>query len=540
MRKYKFPEIPKQQLTNFQLKLFLSFSLVTFSVIGSLADLSDGLTSNIPIVAIQTAQNATITDEPKVAASMYIIDNGSGKRNSLSEKPNFQRHEIGIELRGNSTQSMPKKPYIIEIRDNIGNDLDVAILGMAPDNEWILLPAYIDRTQIRTSLAHHLSRALGEWSSNSKHCELVVNSQYMGVYLVIEKIQRTKSRLNLNKLNPEENAGEGLTGGYIYEVTGFGGDMGENRLLHYPKSYIATSIQFDYITDYDNQFRQIMAKAGFSDPVAGYESMINPASFVDELIVQECMRNSDAYGWSGYYHKNKNEKLHAGPVWDFDQSSGNSVYLDGAKTTGWIVDYGIDMPFYWRKLFYEPRFKYEVRKKWEQARLGKFKTENVMAFIDSCANYLGEAQVRNFQKWPILGTFTWRETAGYASRNTYQKEVDYLKNYIRARFAWIDEQLKTVPVITYSPITASENEIRIYPNPAHDNINVEFSSLPLRNNVCFELLDQTGRTVFSVQNCIHQQVKSTIILSPNVSPGIYLYKLTSVGKCLASGKIVIF
>jgi hypothetical protein len=90
---------------------------------------------------------------------------------------------------------------------------------------------------------------------------------------------------------------------------------------------------------------------------------------------------------------------------------------------------------------------------------------------------LNEAQERNFTKWPILGTFIWRETEGYDARNTYAKGVSYLKNYMLNRMAWMDDQLKDVAVVPLSPQTSvsikNRVKINLYPNPANRYIILE-------------------------------------------------------------------
>lgn len=389
---------------------------------------------------------------------MGIIYNGPGIINHISDPYNEYHGSVGIERRGNSTQSFPKRPYLFETRDSLGNNLDVSLLGMPSDNDWILLASYIDRTFIRDPLAHYLSSQTGCWSSRSKFCELIVNNEYLGIYVLTEKIKRTKNRLNINKLTPAEISGEDITGGYIYEVTGFGGDFGNNRKLHYPKIDEIAQAQLEYIANYEDSYRVVMNLPAFNDTVNGYYKWIDANSFIDEILVQEVMRNSDAYGWSSYFHKDKNKKLFAGPVWDFDQSSGNSTYLEGGKTDGWIFDYGIDQPFFWKKLFYEPEFKSNLQLRWKDLRQNKFSTENIISFIDSCANYLNEAQVRNFEKWPILGVFIWRETSGYKNRNTYQKEIDYLKTYMINRLEWMDDQLKIIKTTNIAVINFSFEE----------------------------------------------------------------------------------
>jgi spore coat protein CotH len=427
-----------------------------------LQEVSDSLnftSSNLPIVVINT-HGQEIPDEPKIMTEMGIIYNGEGVRNYLSDPLNHYYGKIGIELRGNSTQMFPKKQYSLETRDSTGANLDVSLLGMPADNDWILLASYIDRTFIRDPLAHYLSTLTGRWSSLCRFCELILNGEYQGVYILTEKIKRVKNRLNISKLTQTDTSGDNITGGYIYEVDGFGGDFGETRLLVYPKIEEVVNVQLDYIRSYDDSFRNVMNLSAFNDTANGYSKWIDVDAFIDELIVQETVRNSDAYGWSAYFHKDKNKKLAAGPVWDFDQSAGNSNYPDNGIVEGWMFAHTgtMNTPFFWKKLYSDPAFKSELQIRWKELRKSVFSTDKIMAFIDSCANYLNEAQQRNFKKWPVLGAFIWRETTGYQDRNTYQKEIDYMKSFLSTRLDWMDNKLQNTVDSNISLVNPSFEE----------------------------------------------------------------------------------
>lgn len=502
--------------------------------------------SNLPIVVINTNNNAAIVDEPKVTAHMGIISNAGGV-NHLNDAYNDFDGWIGIELRGNSTQNFDKKPYALETRDASGNNLDVSLLGMPAENDWILLASYLDRSLMRDALAHYISESAGEWSSHSRYCELVVNGKYMGVYLLMEKIKRTKNRLNIAKLTPQDNTGESVTGGYIYEVTGFTtfgtvpGDFGLHRVIHYPKADEVTSEQINYIAKYDNDFRNMMLTETYAEPVNGYEKLINVNSFVAELITQEAMRNSDAYGWSAYFHKDRNDKLNAGPAWDFDQSSGNSTYKDGASTSGWIFlqDDGY-IPTFWAKLWSDPRFKYRVKLKWQELRANKLSTGSINRFIDSCATLLNQAQVRNFTQWPVLGVFLWRETAGYQSRNTYQSEVSYLKTYMTNRMAWMDNELNKVAAVPLSTSDklAGNSLARLYPNPATDYLVIdagEENTDPAK----IQIYNNTGKLVQDIGFSAEGNGLTKISLNPNLTDGLYHIKLVSKSNKWYFGNFII-
>ena len=48
----------------------------------------------------------------------------------------------------------------------------------------------------------------------------------------------------------------------------------------------------------------------------GYPYYIDIPSFIHYIIIAEISSNADSYGLSTYFHKDRNGKLRAGPVWD--------------------------------------------------------------------------------------------------------------------------------------------------------------------------------------------------------------------------------
>ncbi len=78
----------------------------------------------------------------------------------------------------------------------------------------------------------------------------------------------------------------------------------------------------------------------------------------------------------------------------------------------------------------------------------------VNAEIDALTSRLGaEAAARHFTRWPQLGQFTVISPPGWQTRTTYQSEVDYLKDWLRDRSAWIDAQFPQRPAAAPPPGT---------------------------------------------------------------------------------------
>ncbi len=463
--------------------------------------------SNLPIIVITTENGAVIGDEPKIMAHMGIIANGKGKRNNLTDPFNHYDGYIGIELRGNASQDIfPKKPYTIETRDEKGVNLNVSLLGMPKENDWILRAAYIDKTLLRDAFAYNMSRLMGNWASRTVHCELVLNDEYQGIYILMESIKPDKNRVNITKMDSSDISGDAVTGGYIYEVAQDGPGFGRRCRFKYPKADDIRPEQIAYIKNYDDSFRSIMYKQNYADPITGYPVWIDVNSFIDKILVQEACRNSDAYGWSSQFHKDRLGKFKAGPVWDFDQALSNSTFNNGYEYTHWIIenDYPevlADHPFFWKKLFAEPKFKSQLSQRWFELRAGPFRTDSLLQYIDDMAQYLNEARQRNFQKWPILGVEIWRSTPGAESRNTYQKEINYMKNWLEKRLQWMDEELEPFYTSLKEPNINKKIDafqIHAHPNPFHKTTFIQYS------------LQIPGQIQISIYNILGQKIHTLI------------------------------
>jgi hypothetical protein len=122
-----------------------------------------------------------------------------------------------------------------------------------------------------------------------------------------------------------------------------------------------------------------------------------------------------------------------GPVWDFESSAGN--HINYASPEGWHVRNG---PWFAR-LFEDPEFERQFINRWNEVK--RVHLDNMLARIDRTARMLERPQQMNFTRWPILGVGIWPNAAGAGSRNTYQSEVDYFKNWLTARIEWIDGEI---------------------------------------------------------------------------------------------------
>ncbi|MEI9911726.1 MAG: CotH kinase family protein [Bacteroidota bacterium] len=151
-------------------KIFLPLPLLLMVFISTAQPLTS---SNLPIIIINTNGQA-IVDDPKITADMGIIYNGAGVRNNVTDPFNHYNGKIGIEIRGQSSQQFPMKPYGIELRDNTGSSQEKVLFGLPKESDWVLYAPYTDKTLMRNFLAYTMSREMGHWAANCRYVEVIV------------------------------------------------------------------------------------------------------------------------------------------------------------------------------------------------------------------------------------------------------------------------------------------------------------------------------------------------------------------------------
>ena len=179
--------------------------------------------SNLPIIIINTYEGIEISDIERTAGSMKIIYRGEGQRTYFSDQniPAYVNYNgsIDIEIRGSSSQDNYKKQYGFTTRmaDDITTN-NVSLLGMPPENDWILNGMNWDPSLIRDYLCFNLSRQIGEYASRTAYCELIINGDYRGLYLLAEKIKADDNRVNITKIGVSDIYLPELSGGYIIKA----------------------------------------------------------------------------------------------------------------------------------------------------------------------------------------------------------------------------------------------------------------------------------------------------------------------------------
>ncbi len=430
--------------------------------------------SDLPFVAINSS--GEIPDEPKINGEMVIFQN----------QESIFTNGIGIELRGASSRRLfAKKSYGIELWDANGEDMSRDIFGFGKEEDWVLQGPYADKTLMRNALIYDISNKIGQYAVGTEFVELNLNEAFLGTYVFMERIKRDGDRLDLESLEPNITDASLITGGYILKIDKTSGDTEESDwpgdadyqpglgfrssydtegqviefephgpktpqetyfLYEYPRRDEINEAQKNYIQQYIQSFESALLAEDFSNEPRLYEDYIDVSSFVDFFILNELSGNPDAYRLSTYMHKNRNEKLRMGPVWDFNLALGNDAR---SRPDTWIYQYNEFFPedlwlvhFWWRKLLDDPKFRTAVKDRWTTLRSGLLGVGTIHAQIDNWVDYMESngALDRNFETWPVIGeTLPFNSFVG----ESYEEEITYLKDWISDRFSWMDNQISS-------------------------------------------------------------------------------------------------
>jgi len=510
--------------------------------------------SRIPLMVIYT-NGQEISKEAKIVADMGMIYNGYGEGNFPEDSFNIYDGKISIKIRGNTSSNFPKKPYTIELQTDSGTNNNVSLLGLPRENDFVLNGPYSDKSLFRNIICFKVFEGMGHWAPRTRFLDLYLDGDYKGVYVLMEKIKLDKYRVNDKQLDSTYTNPEDITGGYILQVDRTDGlesnefwtsptpplyNKPVNTFEYYdPDIDDLTSAQATYIRNWINSFDAVMVNYNFKDPVNGYRAFIDVESFADYLLLHEFNKDVDAFRLSTFFYKASDEKggrLHAGPPWDYNITLGNINYGDeNWETDGWL--YPTASRYWWRRLMDDPYFKNTIICRWNVLSKSVLNETSIHAMIDSMILQLGSSIEHNFVRWPILGTYFW---PNYFVGDTYDEEIEFLKNWISGRLAWMGSQWdgqcevtgdedRVIPVLT---------SLTISPNPsdlAHVMIRVP-DHVPGRYMV----------SIYSLQGReVHREVHEMDIWSGSIfledlshlTPGMYILKISGQGRQY-SGKMI--
>lgn len=512
--------------------------------------------SDIPLVVIETNGGFPVPDEVKIKAHMKIIDHGPGGWSIPSDEGNVYDGNIGIEIRGAYSATLPQKPYGFETRDSLEGNLNVPLLGMPGENDWILLANYNDKSFLRNALAGHLFRQMGHYAPRTRHCEVVVNGNYQGIYVLTEKIKQDKNRVDIARLEVTENSGDDVTGGYIFKTDYYSSsdswvsnyppaDRPEKSVYFvysYPKPDEITESQKDYIQSCVYSFEKVLHGNGFANSQTGYPAFIDVNSFRDYFILSEVTRNVDAYKKSRFFYKDKESKggkIHSGPPWDYDwalKDIWDCYMFSNTDGSGWAYqvndcDVWPTPPVYMTRLLQDVHFANHIRQRYVELRKSILSDASIFSYMDSVTAYLDGAQQRHYATWDILGQDVGAPEVGYIPNN-FLGEIVKLKGWIQTRLSWLDAHMPGDENGPIQSTSAAAAILRMFPNPATEVVHIESDHLISQ----IEIYAISGMRVAEIRDLSGYSRSFDI---NDLAPGVYLVRIALENGEIMNDKLVI-
>lgn len=389
--------------------------------------------------------------------------------------------------RGNSTWGKAKKPY------NIKLDSKTKLFGMDKAKSWCLIANYEDLSLLRNQIVYALGAQIGmDATPDCRSIDLYINGEYMGVYLITEKVEIDKNRVDITdlekateKLNDKDldtyaqqgvtgeyaryiegtqkwfdipNNPDNITGGYLLELelggryddepSGFTTEAGQHVIVKSPE--YASEAQVKYISAYWQEMEDALySDTGYNSLGKHYSEYIDIESYAGQYLIEEWSGDWDAGITSNYFYKDVDGKICAGPIWDFDSAAANSKaphtisdptqWNARTRTLWYNALMGSNsvkaVPNIYALGFRHADFVEKVEAEWQNnfypAVLSMLNSK-----LDSYVEQIKGAAVMNAIRWNYYST---TDTAAVAEK--YLEDVAEVENFLTARTAFLNDNL---------------------------------------------------------------------------------------------------
>ncbi len=429
--------------------------------------------SQLPVLVIDSlGSGPLVKDGVEHNAWLYAFTAGSPGSAVFGRTPDT-RTSLTTNVRGSTSAEFPKKSLALSFTPADGSGTEQALLDLPAYERWALTgPWKFDLSYINNAFVYSLSNQLGRWAPRTRFTEVylntdggdLTNTDYAGIYVLSDRIENSKGRVDIKDLSPSDVSGNALTGGYILKIDSKDPDEIGWRTTHgvpengtssvvlvYPSAGNVAPAQVTYIRDYV----QAMENALYADRDSGWSQRthldyLDRASWVDHHLLNTFTSNPDALQRSAYFTKDRLGKLQAGPVWDFDRALGS--YWD-ERSYEYTVWSGVGSVDFWRTGWWgiiarDPEFMQDWVDRWQSLRRADLSNPNLIRLVEALGAQIGQdAVTRDVARWPD----------NLSPYGNYTAHLDHLKGWVTLRAQWIDDQfvrepaaVKAGPSITFT------------------------------------------------------------------------------------------
>ena len=367
----------------------------------------------IPHLYIQTENSAPILSKDDYVKATLKID-------GLKAYADYQG-TTKIKGRGNSSWSLPKKPYRLKL------DEAASLLGLPADKDWILLANYLDGTLMLNAVAMKTGQLLEMPFTNTIiPVDVTINGVYMGNYTFTEQKEVAPNRVDLKE------------GGVWLELDSYFDEDYKFKssvyklpvMVQYPElagyaptdaTAALTKIQTDF-----NTMEQAVSAGTF--PNNNYLDYIDAHAMVDYLIVYNLCQNEEInHPKSTYMYKPKDGKYMMGPIWDFDWAfdyeDDNVYFNDYSKSLFWTGSRVEEGTRFFSRFMMDPSVKTLYKQEWTAFKTNKLPL--LLEYLDGYATLIRGSQKKDYA--------VWKRGSG-----DFKGDVQKLRSWLQNRASYID------------------------------------------------------------------------------------------------------
>lgn len=400
-----------------------------------------GVNTDVPQIYIYTEKSISSEYHENADVTVTVIDRDDGENKDLIDSGS------NIKIRGNTTAAAPKKPWNIKLSSK------QKLLGMEKGKKWCLLANSFDKSLMRNNLVYDFAEEIGvQYNCDNRFVEVYINGKFNGNYLITEAVEAKKERVNIDAYNAESND-------ILLEL----GTRNEPDVDHFTTNTLGTTFDVndpekgDDLTDaqVDEKIKNVKSYLDNFETVLknqNYDEILNymdEDTFVNFYIVNELFKNVD-FNFSSTRFYIKDNKVYAGPCWDYDLSSGNckssyytDYYVDGVSYKGYYCQ-GMN---WYKQLFKNEAFYNKVKDRYKELQYSiqniyKNDSETKISIKNLVENY-GASFERNYMSTEELGAgwlLTNDDGYSYAAESgwtTWQQPIEFLRSWLENRNAWL-------------------------------------------------------------------------------------------------------
>ena len=438
-----------------------------------------GLCTYLPIVELSTggvtipgrpiywddgSVTYTLADdgETTIGAKMQIIGTDTSVYHHANGEPDVDT-SVRIRVRGNSSRSFDKPSYSIRLVDEAGQNAPQSIMGMDAHHEWVLYGPWLDKTAVRNYMFYNLAGEIMDYAPNVRYCEVILDGDYQGLYVMTERITGGKNGarlgltvsakdhdfsgylLRLDHKRPEETPLRSFTT-YTYTTPLL-------LQIEYPGEKNLDEVLYEEIRQDFSDFEKALYSYDYDRPDYGYQTRLDTDSFVDYFILNELSSNADAGNYSTYIYKDVDGLLRM-CVWDFNNACDN-FFEEEISYEGFFLHNRL---WYWM-LMKDEDFTERLIFRYHELRQGILREESLDAYIDQTLDFLAPALARNDARWGDVSqqaNLLMPKDRNLTSRTA---AVGQLKGYLHNRGDWLDEHIETLRQYSAASRVKQYNEV---------------------------------------------------------------------------------